>query len=365
MAITITLLVVVSLGLGAFASHWPFWNRAWQWQFAHGEAPSMLPGPRANLSGGGAAVPPLHWQSNAQWQALAQRTQATVLLWADGNGKALAHYAENVKAESQLDGRGLSAALVPLLHGVLLQQGRAPQLDLPLRRVFPEWENDRRGDISFRHLYWQLSGLNGGSFWPLNPFSRQAQLLSGPNFERAARRTRQRYPAGSHYEPTAANLQLAAVALAAHTQEPLLGLLEQQVWKKIARADAAVMLDHLRGDPAAHCCLRALPEDWLRIGLWVAQRGRLNHDSLIAESFVQEVAKDSPVHPGLGLVFSRVASEGSTPALMVEDRGRLLVADLASGTALLWVGEGSLNPSARQELIQTLTAGPGLAGPKP
>ena len=42
---TVIALVLVSLGIGAIAAHWPFWHRAWQWQTAAGGWPAQLAGP--------------------------------------------------------------------------------------------------------------------------------------------------------------------------------------------------------------------------------------------------------------------------------------------------------------------------------
>src|SRR5690606_38850018 len=133
----------------------------------------------------------------------------------------------------------------------------------------------RRGAITPRQLFWQLSGMPAGDFEPLNPFNTRAQLVAGPDFSRAAMRWQPVWPPGSHFEQSAVNAQLLALVAARLQGATFASLLEERLWSRVAAADATVMLDHRRGDMAAHCCVRASIGDWLRLALALAADGRI------------------------------------------------------------------------------------------
>src|SRR6185369_8230111 len=93
-------------------------------------------------------------------------------------------------------------------------------------------------------------------------------------------------------------------------------LVERKLWTQFAAADAVATLDHPRGNMAAHCCLRAAADDWLRLGLLLADGGRIGMRQLLPPGFVDEIARDSPVNPGHGLGY-RVANYSATGRILV------------------------------------------------
>ena len=78
--------------------------------------------------------------------------------------------------------------------------------------------------------------------------------------------------------------------------------------------------------------------------------GALGREQIVEAAFVRELAMESPVNPGYGLGFRL----GSVPQLILESEGRLLVATVGSGKALLWSGSSALAADARQRLLEEL-----------
>ena len=343
--IAVVALVVVALVAGAAAAHWPFWQRAWQWHTAANGWPAVLPGPTVRIAAGGSHLP-LRIAEDAR---LASRIGAgtQLLLVGDVSGRVAAWFAPGTNALTMIDGRGLAAGLPAPLLGTMLD--RHPSLlDEPARKLLRRWPQDGRGDITPRQLLWQLSGLEQGAFVPLNPWSRRAQLASGPDFERAALHTRLRFPPGTHFEPAAANAQLLAVILSRAAGDDYAVLLQRDLWSQFAAQDAVGMLDHRRGQMAAHCCLRAAAEDWLRLGLLLAAGGRAGDRQVLPAGYVTMMTVNSPVHPGYGLGF-RLGDSGMQP-LLLETPGRRLAIDLQKGRAVLWAGSGA-PPAWLDELL--------------
>jgi CubicO group peptidase (beta-lactamase class C family) len=332
-------LVAVAISAGTLAAHWPFWQRAWQWHSAAQGWPEKLAGPTLTLQP--ATVPtPLTMTMDPTLAALARDTGTSLLLVADAAGHTRTYFAAAADERTRMDGRGLSNGLLVVLYGALMQQGRAHLLDEPLGNMLVQWKNDPRGVITPRQLLWQLSGLEGGPFRPLNPFSPLAQLSSGPNFQRAVFRTPLRYPPGSHYAASPANAQLLALVAARVTGESFGSALERLVWSRLASQPASGLLDRRRGDLAAHCCFRASASDWLRLGLLLANSGRNRDQQILPPDFLGQVATASPVNPDQGLGFQLVKGPQGQKLLQLATTGRRLLLAPASGSVLFWSGTG-------------------------
>jgi CubicO group peptidase (beta-lactamase class C family) len=329
-------LVVVALAAGTLAAHWPFWQRAWQWHSAAQGWPEELGGPTRTLQPA-AAPAPLTIDSDA---SLAPFTGTSVLMVADATGHTRAYFAAGMDERSIVDGRELSVALQVALFGALLQEGRAHLLDEPIGNLLVQWKDDPRGVITPRQLLWQLSGLSGGPFMPLNPFSPLSQLASGPDFQRAAFRTPLRYPPGSHFAPSPANAQLLALVAAQVTGESYAAALERLVWSRLAAQPATGLLDRRRGEMSAYCCFSASAGDWLRLGLLLANSGRDRDQKILPLDFLGQVEAPSPVHPGQGLGFELVKADAGRQLLQLATTGRRLLLAPDSGSALFWAGTG-------------------------
>jgi hypothetical protein len=349
--LTVTLLVAVSLGVGALSANWPFWHRAWQWHVAEGW-PARLPGPEVRVAGGAAALP-LQFQPDTTMATMAAGSTTQMLLRAAADGQVRAFFAPGYTAASEVDGRGLAtAALVPLI--AVLSEQSAGLLDAPIGTHISAWRESPRGQITPRQLLWQLSGLTAGADHPLNPFAARAQLAAGPDFTRAALRWHATFPPGTHFEESTVNAQLLAMVAAQVGGASYAEVLQRRLWSRFAAADAWLLLDHRRGTAAAHCCLRASTEDWMRLALLLGEDGRSGHARLWEPGFLAELLRDSPVHTGFGLGFELVGPGQRMLALGSPGRRLLIAPD--SHAAVLWVGEGD-PPAGLEQLLAAHDAG--------
>lgn len=308
--LAVTLLVTASLGVGALAANWPFWQRASAWQDAAGGWPSALPGPHLELRGG--AGPALRFEEAQADLAAAAATGSTHLLMRFTGAGADAWFAPGFQADTMLDGRGLT----PLLLVALFDELAAAEAGLMERGIgawLPMWRQDVRGGTTPAEL---LELVAGGLASPppanvLNPFASRARLLAGPDYEASARTLFK--PADTARAAAAAQLlgSVAAGAGQASVAEVL-----QDFWSRMAADDARLPLDRRRGVPALHCCLQATAADWLRLGARLAD--------------------------GAGSKLRTAASEG-----------RALVA--GKGGAVLWIGSGKA-PSSLEILLGFPTA---------
>lgn len=347
--ITVIALVFVAALVGALAAHWPFWQRAWQWQSAAGSWPAQLPGPTTVLRPATDAVT-LRVVVDPRLAAQLAGSDTRLLLLGDSSGRVAAWFTPGMDERSVIDGRGLATGLLAPLYGSLTDE-RSSLLDRPLALFIPDWRADRRGHITPRQLLWQLSGFEAEVFVPLDPLSARAQLASGPDFARAALATKLAYPPGSHFEETPANAQLLAVVAGVVEQNTFATVLERRLWSQFAAAPATGLLDRRRGMLAAHCCLSAAAADWLRLGLLLANDGRSGERRILPAGFVAQIGVASPVHAGYGLGYRvELAPDGTGTLLILDTAGRQLAIAPRSGRALLWVGAGKA-PSGLLSLL--------------
>ncbi len=297
---------------------------------------------------------PLQFNADPVPVAAATAASTRMLLVADADGHGSAFLAPGYTTTSVVDGRGLAAGLLAPLYGLLVQR-QAGLLDAAIGTHVTRWRDDPRGAITPRQLLWQLSGFPAGEWLPLNPASYRAQLISGPDFDRAARHWQQTWPAGSHLETSSGNAQVLAMVAARVSDMPYVSVLEQQLWSQLAAGDAVAMLDHPRGSMAAHCCMRATAADWLRLGLLLADGGSVGSRQLLPAGFLDQLLADSPVHPGYGLGFRITEHPVAGRVLELETAGRVLLVAPALRRALLWIGRGN-PPAERYRLLGAETA---------
>ena len=340
-------LVTVSLGVGLLAAHWPFWHRAWQWHASPTGWPATIEGSVRTIRAGDAA-PVIAVRDDPVVAEVAGTASTQALLRSAGDGNVDAWFATGVDTQTLVDWRGLSDLVLLPLYAQLL--GEHPDLlDAPVGASLPQWSEDRRGAITPRQLFWQLSGMPAGDFTPLNPFNARAQLAAGPDFRRTALRWQPVWPPGSHFEESPVNAQLLALVAANIDGVPFAEVLERRLWSRIAADDAIVMLDHRRGDMAAHCCIRASIGDWLRLAQQVISGGSSGAPSG-KPGFDAQLAAASPVHEDYGFGF-RMSTPGPDRQLLIAGTaGRQLLIETRTGTVLLWVGEGAAPPGLAQLL---------------
>jgi CubicO group peptidase (beta-lactamase class C family) len=301
------------------------------WAAAEGDAPEA------------AALAELVRQVPTRALLASRRDRILVERYGDGSG-----------ADDLLQGGSLTRATLAPLYAVAGREG-IDLLDAPLRGMLPDLGDDPRGDITPRQLLWEVSGLEALPWRPLDPFNARARLTAGPSFERAARAYRLVWPPGSHFETSAANAQLAAIALATARGRPLAQLLEEGLWRPAGAGRARVALDRLGGTMAAHCCLAAAPRDWLRLAALYASDGMSGRTRLWPEGFVmREVAGATAVHPAYGLGVEIETLGDGTVVLWAGSGDCVMLAVPANGLAAVWFTREPVDAAQRALLKAAL-----------
>jgi hypothetical protein len=356
LVVTAILLICGALATGMLAADWPFWRRAIAWQQSPDGLPVRLPGSRVTIgAGAGAPLPdgPLpEGVDGAALAALSRSTGAVALLLAQDGRRALALFREPGDAARPLEGGGLVPLLLLPVYAGLVAGGQHDLLDRPLGGLLAEWDDaDPRAAITPRQLFRHQGGLAAPPFRPLNPFSDRARLASGPDFDRAALRFPAAWPPGTRVSASPADAQLLALAAERLSGRRYVTLLEEYLWRPLGLGSGEGLLDHRRGRLAAHCCVAARADDWLKIAQLIAG-GEEAGAARLPAGFDAELLASSAVAPERGLGLARLLTRDGRTVLELATAGRWLVADPSTHRALVWFGSRPLLPDERAALLR-------------
>jgi CubicO group peptidase (beta-lactamase class C family) len=324
--LTAIVLVAGSLAVGALTADLPFWRRAFDLPLSSSEnyRPTLAIGPAP--SGAYAAVDP----ARTALDPVAMSAAADEMRAAGGAALLVARHGE-LQFEQYFQGGDDLHALRPadflarpfaaLAVGLALADGHIKSLDDPVSSYLPEWEGEPRGRITLRQLLTETSGLAQGAeaarVLGSHPFadwsglpdfatSRGVRLLLGNDFESTALGFELHHEPGGFFNVSPVNAQLAAVIVERVSNLPYERFLERRLLGPALLSHVQLQMDRRSGMPAAHCCLRALSRDVLKIAELLRNDGvPAGGERLLSAGWVQEMLKGSRANPEFGLQVER------------------------------------------------------------
>ena len=198
------------------------------------------------------------------------------------------------------DTASMHKSLLGLVYGFALEDGSIPSLDEPVKTFLTEWADDPRGDITIRQMMQNASGLYIDEF-SMNPFSRTAELFYGGNIEKIALATKRDIDPGTRFQYSSINSQLLGIILERATGKPLADYESEKLWKPLGGGKSDLVLDREDGMARTFCCFRTTPREWARLGILLANGGKLGDQQIIPEGWMDEWLKPSPLNPQYGL----------------------------------------------------------------
>lgn len=197
-------------------------------------------------------------------------------------------YAEGFNKNSKILGWSMTKSVLATLFGILEKQGKINVNDTHL---FPEWENDKRADISLNGLLQMSSGLEWEEDYTkicdvtkmlfLDSDMSQMQLQKPLKFE-----------VNKHwiYSSGTSNLLSAYLRKQFPTHEDYLDFPVQQLYDKLALKSMMIETD-IAGNYVASSYGWATTRHWAKIGLLYLHKGNWNGEQIINESWVDYVSK--------------------------------------------------------------------------
>ena len=202
-------------------------------------------------------------------------TQAAVLIV--GGRLVGERYAQGYDAQSFGTSWSVAKSFYAALIGIAIDRGEIGSLDDKVSTYIDVF-NDRRANISLRHLLDMTSGLAFPEHEHETMFFRDDHLAY-------ALEVGVEKPAGEVFEYNNVNSMLLSEVLHRATGIPADQLLAERILTKIGIQRYTLWRD-AAGNPMTYCCIDMSARDYARFGLLFARSGRWGDQQIISQEFV-------------------------------------------------------------------------------
>ncbi len=220
------------------------------------------------------------------------------LIWHKGQ-LVSENYWQPYNSTSYTQTHSIHKSLLGMAVGIALEEGHIDSLDAPVSDYLGQWIDQPYGEITLKHLLNMSSGL-GETSESFFLFSHFLRLLNDTDISGVAQSLPQKVAPGTEFEYINNNPQLMLDVLEVATGVPYEQYLEEKVWSKMAENPGYLWMDREGGTPHGYCCLMALPEDLLRIGLLILNKGRLNGEQIVPAHWIDKMLTPSALNPNYG-----------------------------------------------------------------
>jgi CubicO group peptidase (beta-lactamase class C family) len=204
----------------------------------------------------------------------------------------------------------MAKTVLSMLIGIAREEGAIRSLDDKAEDYEPQLAGTEYGRTPIRHLLTMSSGvkfrenydgaddiskLSSATLWPSGVGGLAVMKLFN---ERIAE------PGQRHYYASG-ETEILGLVLAAAVKRPLAEYLAEKIWMPIgAESDASWQIDSA-GLEATYCCLNAVLRDWARLGIMLANGGRVGDRQVIPEAWLREATTVQSPHlaPGTATRF--------------------------------------------------------------
>ena len=227
----------------------------------------------------------------AQLNEMIMGDPATQALIVSHRGEmVLENYGEGKSFKDFVTSQSIAKALYASLFGVAIKKGLIDDLDQPIRKFFPSWENDYRGDITIRNLLEMKSGLYRTESW------NEEMFLSRDNLAFAMSVELENQP-GEIYKYNNVNTALLGPIIQQIFDASPHDVLINEILNPIGVSDYGLWQDHTLRDVTFHG-IDMTPRDFVKFGKLIAQDGNWNGKQLIDANYIR--SSTQPISKGEG-----------------------------------------------------------------
>ena len=210
-------------------------------------------------------------------------------------------YAEGHTGDGLRTSFSVAKSIVSTLIGLAIADGAIGSIDDPVTDYVPELldRDPRYAQIIIRHLVTMSSGLRYQERF--HPFSDEAQTYYSTDLRATGLSAQIDGEPGQEFLYNNYNLLLEGLILERATGERIADYLSRRLWQPMgAEADASFSLDSKdRGFEKMESGFNAIPRDYARFGLLVANAGRVEDRQIIPEDWLDMATSaersDAPV----------------------------------------------------------------------
>lgn len=279
----------------------------------------------------------------------------TGLLVMKGDQILLEHYQYNRRDTHRMTSWSMAKTIVSLMVGIAMEEGAIRSLDDTPEDYAPGLAGSEYGRTPLRHLLTMSSGVRFREDY--DPHDDVAKLFrttfAGPGAlssligfnDRAAE-------PGVRFYYASSETAVLGLTLAAAVKLPLTDYLAEKIWKPMgAEADAAWLID-TTGAEATFCCFNAILRDYARLGLMMAEGGRVGPRQVVPAEWLKQMASVHATHlaPGGATRFwgygyqTWIFPRGGGDFALLGVRGQTIFVDPVSKLVLV---NTAIRPNAR------------------
>ena len=271
------------------------------------------------------ANPKIDRASLEQISAYAQAANSSALLVMHEGNLVWERYWGELNAASTSNSMSMSKTILALLVGIAIAEGDIESELIPVANYIPEWSQDERSKITIQDLLHMQSGLKNSDNTN-NPLSDLVQMYAGADADGVALNIPAARPPQQVFNYNNGNSQILSEVLERATGERYADYLSSRLWQPLQANNAWVWLDRARGNPKPFCCLFATPRDWTRVGQLFLNRGRVNNEQIVPESWLDKMIQPSTLSDNYGYHIWLKARTQAKPGVYTRDANKSFLA---------------------------------------
>ncbi len=219
-----------------------------------------------------------------------QRQRVTGLLVLKNGAIVAEHYRYDRKDSQRFRSASMAKSVTALLVGVAQAKGHIASLDDPAERYARDLAGSAYGATSIRHLLRMSSGLTFTERYDgKDDVARLSQAVNAgqPTVPEVLRSITARHsPPGEKFIYASAETEVLGRVLTAATRRSMADLTREWLWEPLGAEQDAFWCTDPTGQEGAYHCFNAALRDWGRLGLLMAQDGKVGERQIVPRDYV-------------------------------------------------------------------------------
>ncbi len=193
------------------------------------------------------------------------------------DGRVVHHWRHPSFRDTVWNPQSVTKAVASLGVGLMLDDGRLPSLDLPLRTLFPEFTAEDKAPVTLRMLMSHTSGIAAARG--------EAQFVGQPDVRAFVTTQPMAEPAGTVFRYNNVGAQLMGLVTEARAGQPLARLLEARLFRPLCIGQWSWDVD-ARGSNYAYSRVRLRARDLAALGQLVLDGGEWHGQRLLSRAVI-------------------------------------------------------------------------------
>lgn len=307
-SLSVIVLAVLILSLGYAINDRVFWSRwfsqppgdtvltEWAW---YQPVDVIADGPSTPLPVADPQVQTLSEAAANEALAYAEEFDSLAFLVAHNGVLQIEHYGGGADRSTVIDSQSMHKGFLGVVAAIALDKGFIPSLNTPVADYIPAWGADERRTITVQHLLEMTSGLAQVEFGT-SPFAPGQRLFFGTDLDTPVQNIPQAFATETVFDFNHVNSQALHAVLTGATGMSYAAFVREYLWTPLGGGYAQVRLDREDGAARIFCCIQLRPMDWMRLGLMLANGGKVGDTQVLSETWVKRLMTGATLNPNFG-----------------------------------------------------------------